>query len=115
MARQRQPTEWELKMGHRLAELRRRAGLTQEGLARASGVGTDAIRKYERGRRTPLFDQAIKLAQAMGVSLDELAGIEPPARGIAPVGVNEASPMPPEERLEKAKAALQGGRKKGGK
>jgi transcriptional regulator with XRE-family HTH domain len=101
-------------MGHRLAELRRRAGLTQEGLARISGITVDALRKYERGRRTPLFDQAIKLAQGLGVSLDELAGIETPPRSPSPIGVDEQSPMPSDERLEKARANLQGGRKKGG-
>ena len=63
-------------MGERLAELRRRAQLTQEGLARAAGVGTDAVRKWERGKRTPSFDMAAKLADALGVSLDELAGRE---------------------------------------
>jgi transcriptional regulator with XRE-family HTH domain len=67
-------------MGQRLTELRRRAGLTQEGLARAAGVGTDAVRKWERGKRTPSFDMATRLADALGVSLDELAGRESPQR-----------------------------------
>jgi transcriptional regulator with XRE-family HTH domain len=67
-------------MGQKLSELRRRAGLTQEGLARAAGVGTDAVRKWERGKRTPSFEMATKLAEALDVSLDELAGIGPPPR-----------------------------------
>jgi transcriptional regulator with XRE-family HTH domain len=67
-------------MGQRLAEIRRRAGLTQEALARAAGVGGDAVRKWESGRRTPMFDMAIRLADALGCTLDELAGREPAAR-----------------------------------
>ena len=73
-------------MGQRLSELRRRAGLTQEGLARAAEVGTDAVRKWERGKRTPSFEMAIKLADALNVSLDELAGRETPKAGRKPKG-----------------------------
>jgi transcriptional regulator with XRE-family HTH domain len=66
-------------MGQRLKELRLRAGLTQEALARAAGVANDAVRKWERGKRTPLLDMAAKLADALGCTLDELAGRTPPA------------------------------------
>jgi transcriptional regulator with XRE-family HTH domain len=75
-------------MGTRLAELRRAAGLSQEALARKADVGTDAVRKWERGKRTPSLKMAIKLAATLGVSLDELAGVEPPPkkRGRKPKG-----------------------------
>jgi transcriptional regulator with XRE-family HTH domain len=68
-----------MDMGVRLAELRRAAGLSQERLARLADVGTDAVRKWERGKRTPSLKMAIKLARTLGVSLDDLAGFETPA------------------------------------
>jgi transcriptional regulator with XRE-family HTH domain len=67
-------------MGHRLARLRRERGLSQEGLAAAAGVPVGTLRGWEYGRRTPLLDAAVKLADALGVSLDELAGRTPPAK-----------------------------------
>jgi transcriptional regulator with XRE-family HTH domain len=70
-------------MGQRLKELRRARELTQEQLARTIGVGLDAVRKWERGDRTPRLDMAAKLAEALGVTIDELAG----------VGRSEAAPL----------------------
>jgi transcriptional regulator with XRE-family HTH domain len=78
MARQRLPTEWEKAMGQRLYELRSRKGLTQEGLARKADVTTSAVRNWEKGKRTPSLEMAVRLADALDVSLDELAGREPP-------------------------------------
>ncbi len=65
-------------MGQRLYELRSRRGLTQEGLARKADVTTGAVRNWEKGKRTPSFEMAIRLADALEVTLDELAGREPP-------------------------------------
>jgi transcriptional regulator with XRE-family HTH domain len=65
-------------MGQRIRELRDQKGLTQEGLARKADVTLGAVRKWERGTRTPSFDMAIRLAEALGCSLDELAGIKSP-------------------------------------
>jgi transcriptional regulator with XRE-family HTH domain len=64
-------------MGGRLRELRERKGLSQEGLARQVGVGRDAVWLWEKGRRTPALDTAAKLAAALGVSIDVLAGVAP--------------------------------------
>jgi transcriptional regulator with XRE-family HTH domain len=69
-------------MGQRLYELRQAAGLTQEALARKADVGTDAVRNWEKGRRTPGLDMAVKLADALECSLDELAGrVAPKKKG----------------------------------
>jgi transcriptional regulator with XRE-family HTH domain len=77
-----------MAMGTRLAELRRAAGLSQERLARLADVGTDAVRKWERGKRTPSLKMAVKLAATLGISLDDLAGVEKPPkkRGCKPKG-----------------------------
>jgi DNA-binding XRE family transcriptional regulator len=65
-------------MGQRLFDLRRRAGLTQEGLARKADVTTAAVRFWEKGKRTPSLEMAVKLADALDCTLDELAGRERP-------------------------------------
>jgi transcriptional regulator with XRE-family HTH domain len=64
-------------MGARLRELRRQAGLTQQQLARAAGVTTGAVRRWERARRTMLSSSAVKLCDALGVTAGQLIGTEP--------------------------------------
>lgn len=61
-------------MGLRLKRLREAAGLTQAALAAAAGVSMRSYQQWEQGVRTPLFDAVVRIAQALDVSLDELAG-----------------------------------------
>lgn len=58
---------------------RRRAdlGLSQGALARAAGVDTRQIRRYEAGEQQPLLSVAIAIADALGISVTELAGRAP--------------------------------------
>ena len=56
---------------NRLKALRQAAGLTQEGLARAAGLSTSAVAKLERLPMGPAWDTAVKLADALGVRLDD--------------------------------------------
>jgi transcriptional regulator with XRE-family HTH domain len=68
--------------GERLRALRLAAGMTQQALADSAGLAVSAVRVYEQGGRKrgePTWASAIKLADALGVSLDRLAGREPPA------------------------------------
>lgn len=65
-----------MEFAKRLQEFRMRAGLSQSGLAEKSGVSVRTLQEYEQGKMVPSIDKAAKLAQALGVSLDELAGIE---------------------------------------
>ena len=58
----------------RLREVRERATLTQEELARRSGVGRATIAGLETGRRRAQPKTAHKLAEALGVELTELYG-----------------------------------------
>jgi transcriptional regulator with XRE-family HTH domain len=62
-------------MGNRLQLLRRQRGMSQARLAAEAGVPVGTLRGWEYGRRTPLLDAAARVAQALGVTLDELAGI----------------------------------------
>jgi transcriptional regulator with XRE-family HTH domain len=66
-------------MGERLRRLREAAGLSQAKLAAAAGVHWRTIQNYEYARRTMPFDVAERIADALGVDLNELAGRTPPA------------------------------------
>jgi transcriptional regulator with XRE-family HTH domain len=79
MAKQR-TTEWEAAVGVRIGELRRGAGMSQSQLARAAGVSFRSLQNWEQGHRPVALEAAAKLAQALGVSLDVLAGLVPPRK-----------------------------------
>jgi transcriptional regulator with XRE-family HTH domain len=59
-----------------LKTLRKQAGMTQAQLAEASGLNRVTIARYELGTIVPNFDSAVKLAKALGVTLEQLAGEE---------------------------------------
>ncbi len=59
-------------MAKRLADRRRQAGLTQEGLAEKLNVTRQAVSKWERSESSPDTDNLIALAALYDVSLDEL-------------------------------------------
>ncbi len=57
----------------RLRHLRTQAGLTAYALAKKSGVSKQTISNLESGRiHSPSWDVAGKLADALGVTLDDL-------------------------------------------
>ncbi len=60
--------------GERLREARRRAMLSQEELARESGVGVATIIRIERDqlKREPHFSTLRKLAQTLGIEAADL-------------------------------------------
>jgi transcriptional regulator with XRE-family HTH domain len=63
---------------NRLKRLRAGRGLTQEELAARAGLSVSLVMALEQGKRgNPRLDTLLKLAAALGVTLDELAG---PAR-----------------------------------
>ena len=55
------------RVGRRIAELRREAGLTQEELAETLGVGWRYISRTERGAENLTLETMAKLADALGV------------------------------------------------
>lgn len=55
---------------------RAEAGVSQEELAKRSGVSVDAIRSYERQMSLPLLETAYKLAEALGCTVNDLCGIQ---------------------------------------
>jgi transcriptional regulator with XRE-family HTH domain len=74
--------------GQLLKAVRQHVGWTQLQLADKSGVPVGTVRDYEQGKRDPLLSTAGKLADALGVSLDVLAG-----RAAAP-GVPQGATQP---------------------
>src|SRR5829696_6385624 len=67
-------SETEPYFGEIIRRLRQEAGLSQAGLAAAAGIHTRQITRYESGEQQPALGVAQRLAQALGVTLDELAG-----------------------------------------
>lgn len=65
-----------MKFSERLKELREMAEMTQEQLAKKSGVQCRMIQRYEAGTSHPRYSAAEKLADALNVSVDKLMGKE---------------------------------------
>jgi len=63
-----------MSFGKRLIEVRKEKGLSQEDLATLIGTKGPAIGRYERGTAKPTIEVAIRLANALDISLDYLVG-----------------------------------------
>jgi transcriptional regulator with XRE-family HTH domain len=76
------PQEQVMKMrefGVRLTRLRERLQLSVTQLAGLLGVDYMQVSRYEKGQSLPSLDTAVRLAQVLEVSLDQLVtGSEPP-------------------------------------
>jgi len=74
-------------IGQRIAQARRRADISQRELARRLGVTQQTIATLERRTTTPRSATLLKIAEILGVSPNELLGVEdarnahPSARG----------------------------------
>lgn len=61
-------------LGQAVEELRREAGLTQEGLAERVGTEFNRIGELERGAIDSRFSTLLRVARGLDVGLDEIAG-----------------------------------------
>lgn len=52
--------------------------MSQLDLAKKIGVTQTAIWQYENGEATPKIEIALRLAKALGMTVEQLAGEEPP-------------------------------------
>ena len=69
----------------RLRELRAASGLSQDGLARASGLSVSAVSKLEQhGAIDPSWSTVQRLAKGLGVSVLAFLDDEQPAPAPAP-------------------------------
>ncbi|MBQ6503418.1 MAG: helix-turn-helix domain-containing protein [Flexilinea sp.] len=72
-----------------LVQLRKLKSMTQEDIAEKVGVSRQTVAKWESGESTPDLEKSRMLAEALDVSLDNLANYEPTAGmnlGIPPKG-----------------------------
>lgn len=58
--------------GERIKAARKRAGVTQVQLAEQSGVAAISIHQYEAGKRNPQLEPVLRIANALGVPVQEL-------------------------------------------
>ncbi len=63
-------------LGRKIANARRDAGLTQNDLASRVGVTAQAVSKWEQGRSCPDIAILDEIADALGISLFELLGMD---------------------------------------
>ncbi len=74
------------KTASRLRQLREAAGLSLRELARMIGEDHSNVGFWERTGTLPRSNVLVPLAQALGVSVEELLGEEKPKRATAPGG-----------------------------
>ena len=86
--------------GERIAEQRKKLGLSQEELARKIGVSRSALSLYEIDRREPDLETVKKIASLFGVTTDYLLGLAKGGNTMLGKRINElrrASGMTQEE------------------
>lgn len=65
-----------------LKQIMKQRDLKQADLCRMSGIDTGLMSLYVNGKRSPTLTNAIAIADALQISLDELAGRSAPKRVI---------------------------------
>ncbi len=65
------------QIGQRLAAAIRRAGKSQSDIASALGVSRGTISSWAKGRYQPPLEALVDLCRLIGVSADEVLGLEP--------------------------------------
>lgn len=83
-----------MTLGQRIQELRKQAGLSQEGLGEALGVSRQAVSKWEGDNGIPELDTLIAMSRLFGITVGQLLGVEEPEGTAdkeekAPVGFTE--------------------------
>ena len=63
-----------MNIGDKITALRKAKKMSQAGLAKEAGVSREIIGRYERNEVSPSIEVAKKIADALEVSLDYLAG-----------------------------------------
>ena len=70
----------------RLRDLRKEKGFTQIKMQMLTGIDQSDYSKIETGKRYYTFEQCVKIAKALGTSMDYLAGL-----------TDEKKPYPPKK------------------
>lgn len=61
-----------MNFGERMRLLRTTKGLTQDEIAKRVGIKQPCVAQYERGSKQPTIPTAKAIAEALGVSIEEL-------------------------------------------
>jgi transcriptional regulator with XRE-family HTH domain len=88
-------------LGQLLTQARRRAGLSQEELARRAHTSRPTLSAYENGRKSPTLDTAARLLEAAGQELTTRPRIRflvYPAATRRPISVPSSLPQLPADR-----------------
>ncbi|WP_328536452.1 helix-turn-helix transcriptional regulator [Streptomyces sp. NBC_00344] len=64
-----------MEMGEIIKQRRAELGMSQADLAIAAGVDKRQIRRYEAGEQQPVLSLAVAIAQALKITVNELAGM----------------------------------------
>lgn len=89
------------KLGNKLYELRKKAGLSQEELAEKLSVSRQAVSKWECGESLPDTEKLIAISKFYSVSLDGLVGNEPTKTDLVQERVIQEEPAPVQASNEK--------------
>jgi transcriptional regulator with XRE-family HTH domain len=63
-----------MTLGQQVTVMRKKKGLSQADLGKAVGTSGDIIGRYERDEVKPSIEVAVKIADALDISLDYLVG-----------------------------------------
>ncbi len=74
-ARREEKVQEKRQWGRHLQALRLKAGFSQGTLAATTGLSAAAIKQWEQGKREPLREGLVALADALRVSLDTLCRV----------------------------------------
>jgi DNA-binding XRE family transcriptional regulator len=69
-------TQETMHFGERLKELRNAAGMSFRRVANATEIGVSTLTDYEAGRRSPSFENVLKICKALNVKCDAFDGCE---------------------------------------
>jgi transcriptional regulator with XRE-family HTH domain len=78
----RRVPEVDQRVGARIRVVRTRAGLTQERLAERLGVETLSVSRFETGRRGVSIPTLFRIADALGVRVQDLLDVELPPQAL---------------------------------
>jgi len=83
----------ELNIGLRVRDRRKRAGLSLDSLARASGVSKAMLSQVEQNKANPTVVVMYKIAQGLGIELGELMGLDRPRRRFEVIRADDSNQL----------------------
>ena len=91
---------------NRLKAARKMAGLNQTALAKAAGISPTVISNYEAGNYQPSHDTQVKLADALGIQVEDLHEQDDAAADVASAATADEKHPTVGDILAKAKEDL---------